>query len=133
MSLITDFLESDNFGLFIPHSMDFTFLLLRSFYLREPMMISAMPQIHYWFPWTVDNIIRLNYDSFSNQNVHWIWILFAPKKCYLSLKFSAFYALELMFLTKFVTNSTIRKCSSGINLFNIDAKLEPNLIKICPK
>ena len=40
-----------------------------------------------------------------------------------------FDALELMLLTKFVSNSN-RRWSSGINLYNFDAKWEPIVMQM---
>ena len=52
---------------------------------------------------------------------------------YIHLKGDDFFALMLMFLTKFVQISTIRSCSSGINFINYDANFSPNIMHICIK
>ena len=57
-----------------------------------------------------------------NKNKYYICALFEPKKCQLGIKYGAFYALVLMLLTKFDSNSTFRRCSFCFNLFNRDAK-----------
>ena len=44
-----------------------------------------------------------------------------------------FYALMLMLLTKFVPNSTIRRCCSSIYQIHFNNKLAPNLLQIVPK
>ena len=38
-------------------------------------------------------------------------------------------ALMLMLLTKLVPNGTLKRCNSGINLINNDAKFAPNITK----
>ena len=42
-----------------------------------------------------------------------------------------FKALVLMLLTKFVPNSTYRRCITDINLFNYDAKFATMIMQIC--
>ena len=48
---------------------------------------------------------------------------FLQKNANLEVNMVLFYALVLMLLTKFVPNSTFRRCSSGIMFFGYDAKL----------
>ena len=36
--------------------------------------------------------------------------------------------MVLMLLTKIISNSTIRRCSSGTNFYNYDAKFAPNIV-----
>ena len=43
---------------------------------------------------------------------------------------SAYFALNMVFLTKFVPKSIIRRCSFGINLFDYDDKFAINNMQI---
>ena len=47
------------------------------------------------------------------------------KKCYSGNKYGAFLYFMLMLLTKFVQNSTTRRCIFGTNFSSFDAKLAP--------
>ena len=62
-----------------------------------------------------------------NKNKYYICALFAPKR-QLGIKYGTFYALVLMLLNKFDSNSTFRRCSFCFNLFSYDAKSAPSII-----
>ena len=47
--------------------------------------------------------------------------------------FGIFGALVVMLLTKFVHNKNIRRCKSGNNLFDYNAKFAPKIRQICTK
>ena len=55
--------------------------------------------------------------------MHQICTSFVLKSANLALNIVLFYALVIKFLTKFVLNSTIRKCNFCIIVLNYDAKL----------
>ena len=56
-------------------------------------------------------------------------LIYTNKSVYWVLNMVLIYGLVLILLTKFVPNSTIRRCSSGTNI----AKLSPKILQICPK
>ena len=66
------------------------------------------------------NNIKIEHLTLDKLTIQISLCIFQTK---LSIKFSVlFYALVLMLLTKFVPNSTTRRCSLGIIVLNLDAK-----------
>ena len=59
-----------------------------------------------------------------------IHLICTGEKSNWALNMVLFYALVLMFLTKFVPKSTIRRCSSGIMFWNYDFKFAQNIMQI---
>ena len=71
----------------------------------------------------------INILKISNQNVHQICTFFALKK--VKIRHYFFGAFVIVLLTKVVPNSTIIRCSFGLNILKHAAKFISNIVQIC--
>ena len=58
-----------------------------------------------------------------------LYTLFSSNKLIITKYVSVLIVLVFVLFTKFVPNSTFRRCSSGINLFNYETKFAPNIMQ----
>ena len=100
--------------------------------IKKIIIYKTNPVLHDIF-----NIIKGFLQIFAHDTLLKCVFKFAPclhqKSDNWALNFVFFYALMLMLPTTFVPNRTTRKCRTGMDFSNFDAKLAPNVVQIFPK